>query len=711
MATQNVTVTANKFDPNTQSFTSSTPTNQDVVPGTNYASTPSTYTQSQNDGLMNFNQSMVKGSTITSDSLKTPNIVPLATTKTPDYMATINSTVADLTNQQTAAQARVDASNQEAKNQASNVANLQSLLGGKSTDTQKIYNEQGVTTAYNQIQDINAQATGLKNEALAIPIQIQQEATNRDQTDAGVAPIQSARLRDNALKALSLGQQAAIANANYDKAKNYADLIVNAKYDQMDADIKAKLTNISAIKEFDLTPAEKKLADVTSKRLSYEQAQISEMKAKETAINELIVNAYKQDAPKSIVSKAEEIFRNGGDVKQVADALGGWSGSYYQNEALKKELTQKKISDLQTNMGAIPVGSITKELGITTDQYMQGIAGTESAGSIDAYGGNDPYKVISGQQSISDFNAMSQKEKENTAYGKYQVMGFNIPTWTEEAFGTPMTIEQFLASPEKQDALIKFRAEQDYAKYGNWDDVASVWFSGHPAAGNNRGDKFGTSTPTYITKYRKNMGITSDSNMALPEGAIKFNNQVVNLTKLQQSQYTDINNEINAAVKSDIGVISSFKNIEQTATLAKAGNPASQISLVFSYMKALDPTSTVREGEFATVQNAAGVPEQIRNQYNKVMSGNFLTSDQIDNIVAESKGRANIAQNNINSILVGAEARAKTFGLPGGLVSETIKTRIGSNTETPKSPEASMADDIFNMQQKVESTTPKYIIF
>lgn len=702
MQPSSVTVTANKFDPNTQTFSPAPTVN------TTQSNVP---TADQN--LASFNQSMVKGSsgTITSSGLQTPNIVPLTSPKTPDYSSTIKTTLADLTNEQNNQQAKVDAANAEAKTQANNVSNLQSLLGGKSTDKLNIYDQTGVTTAYNKIKDLSAQATGLQNEAQAIPIQIQSEFAGTGATDAGVAPIQTSRLRDNALKALSLGQQAAIATANYDKAKNYADLIVNAKYDQMEADIQAKLTNIGAIKEFDLSPAEKKLAEVTTKRLKYEEAQVAEMKEKETAINELIVNAYKQNAPKELTAKAEAIYKGGGDIKQVAAALGSWANNYYQNEALRMELSKKKIEDLKTNgLGVAPVGSITKELGVTTDDYMKGIAGTESAGSKDAYGGNDPYKVLSGQQTIADYNAMSQKEKDNTAYGKYQVMGFNIPKWTQEAFGRSMSIMEFLNSPEKQDALIRFRAEQDYATYGNWDDVASVWFSGDAASGNTRSDKFGTSVPSYISKYRNNMGITV-SEGALPEGSIKYNGQTLNLTKLQQSQYTDINNEINTAVKTDIGVIGSFKNIEQTASLAKAGNPASQISLVFSYMKALDPTSTVREGEFATVQNAAGVPEQIRNQYNKVMSGNFLTANQVDNIVAEARGRANISQNNINSVLTGAEARAKTFGLPNGLVSETIKTRLNSSNELPKSPDESLVDDIFNMQQKVESTTPKYIIF
>jgi len=41
-------------------------------------------------------------------------------------------------------------------------------------------------------------------------------------------------------------------------------------------------------------------------------------------------------------------------------------------------------------------------------------------------------------------------------------------------------------------------------------------------------------------------------------------------------------------------------------------------------MKVLDPGSVVREGEFATAQNAGSVPDSIRNMYNKALNGERL---------------------------------------------------------------------------------------
>lgn len=54
---------------------------------------------------------------------------------------------------------------------------------------------------------------------------------------------------------------------------------------------------------------------------------------------------------------------------------------------------------------------------------------------------------------------------------------------------------------------------------------------------------------------------------------------------------------------------------------------ATDIALIISFMKALDPGSVVRETEFATAENAGGVPETIRNAYNKLVSGGRLTPE------------------------------------------------------------------------------------
>lgn len=68
-----------------------------------------------------------------------------------------------------------------------------------------------------------------------------------------------------------------------------------------------------------------------------------------------------------------------------------------------------------------------------------------------------------------------------------------------------------------------------------------------------------------------------------------------------------------------------YETVKNTAELKTA---AGDLSLIFAYMKILDPNSTVREGEFANAQNAGGVDDKIRNLYNKVMKGTRLSDRQ-----------------------------------------------------------------------------------
>jgi len=52
------------------------------------------------------------------------------------------------------------------------------------------------------------------------------------------------------------------------------------------------------------------------------------------------------------------------------------------------------------------------------------------------------------------------------------------------------------------------------------------------------------------------------------------------------------------------------------------------MSKIFGYMKILDPGSTVREGEYASAENARGIPDSIKAMYNKVVDGTRLTPKQ-----------------------------------------------------------------------------------
>jgi len=86
--------------------------------------------------------------------------------------------------------------------------------------------------------------------------------------------------------------------------------------------------------------------------------------------------------------------------------------------------------------------------------------------------------------------------------------------------------------------------------------------------------------------------------------------------------------------------IEARQNFDQIKTLVNRAfsenrelGGATDIAIIFSFMKALDPQSVVREGEFATAQNAGGVIEPIRELNNKIIGGALLSKELRDSFI------------------------------------------------------------------------------
>jgi hypothetical protein len=115
-------------------------------------------------------------------------------------------------------------------------------------------------------------------------------------------------------------------------------------------------------------------------------------------------------------------------------------------------------------------------------------------------------------------------------------------------------------------------------------------------------------------------------------------------------------------------VQSSYEKIKSVDATA-----AGDMALVFNYMKMLDPGSTVREGEYANAQNAAGVPDKARNMYNKIINGTLL-GEEGDKEATQRRDFRNQADNifKSNKVIYDNTVKefkmdAKTIGLPDGI--------------------------------------------
>lgn len=114
--------------------------------------------------------------------------------------------------------------------------------------------------------------------------------------------------------------------------------------------------------------------------------------------------------------------------------------------------------------------------------------------------------AISSVESGGRYDAMGPRTKSgDRAYGRYQVMGNNIPGWTKNALGESLTPDQFLNNPQAQDSVARHYLGQYLDKYGNPQDAASMWFSGRPARNNNSRDILGTSVPQYVNRVTRHL--------------------------------------------------------------------------------------------------------------------------------------------------------------------------------------------------------------
>lgn len=124
---------------------------------------------------------------------------------------------------------------------------------------------------------------------------------------------------------------------------------------------------------------------------------------------------------------------------------------------------------------------------------------------------------------------------------------------------------------------------------------------------------------------------------------------------------------------------------------AKQESAAGDMSMIFTYMKILDPTSVVREGEQATAKEAGGVPDKVLNAYNKAVTGEKLTEKQRADFVgtASKLYNANIKQFDAFKGSFGASIDkygldSSEIFLSGDLRPKKIKTKDGKVIDSSK---------------------------
>jgi len=156
-------------------------------------------------------------------------------------------------------------------------------------------------------------------------------------------------------------------------------------------------------------------------------------------------------------------------------------------------------------------------------------------------------------------------------------------------------------------------------------------------------------TPQYsnaINKYLNKSGVTvntGDDAFGLKD-RFQGENTLRKGYDAQSKPFTDMERSFNRIYNSD-------------------SNGVGDMSLMFAYMKLLDPASTVREGEIATLENAGGVPNAIISAYNKAKGTGKISDKMRKMIKAQSRKFYDAEYSKQNDRYDNATSTANKYGL------------------------------------------------
>lgn len=228
-------------------------------------------------------------------------------------------------------------------NKAGDLATATTANGGDQATTD-------INNYSQQLADLNGQAKALNNEALAIPIQTQERNANTGATDAGVAPQNTSALRNNALKALSIGQQSDIAYAGLTgsqirlkAAQDKATQMINIKYAPIEAEIASKQQQYNINKDT-LDSIDKKRSEALQVSITKEANDVATQKQNEQDIAGIELTAKTNGAPDSVIQAIQSSKDKGSAIAAA--------GTYLQNKQ-DVELKQAQIDEAKANIAKI----------------------------------------------------------------------------------------------------------------------------------------------------------------------------------------------------------------------------------------------------------------------------------------------------------------------------------------------------------------------
>ncbi len=244
------------------------------------------------------------------------------------------------------------------------IQQLKEATQGSSDMRKRLETERGVEEKTQAVTDLESKMKTLTAEAQAIPLQLQEEAQGRGITKGGLAPLETARLRTNAIQSLTTQAQLEGARGNLTTALDLIDRAVETEFAPKKEELDVAVANLNMLLQSpELSLADKNRANRMLAQKEQEQAKIEIQQEIEKARKEAIMNAIQFGADTQTIHEMEEAD-SPEEALKIAVGKGFIDRSYLLNQKIKEiDLKQKQAQlDVYRRYG-----------GLTPSQYLSQI--------------------------------------------------------------------------------------------------------------------------------------------------------------------------------------------------------------------------------------------------------------------------------------------------------------------------------------------------
>lgn len=278
---------------------------------------------------------------------------------------------------------------------------------------------------------------------------------------------------------------------------------------------------------------------------------------------------------------------------------------------------------------------------------------------------NQPSPLAQLGEVVSDvYGTYKRKEKEQAALEKGEAAkleAFKLLSQSEKAQDPAQREQLFMqayaASPELVGGIIEAQKTRREGMGGGG--------SPKPFQQGDGGLVFDPNTGQYKVDETAKRVLTKKAEQKAAEGA-----------KLTAKDIQGINKDVTGLIKDTVGIDAAAKSLEG---LKQSSSPSAQLAAIFKFMKALDPTSVVREGEQQMARATGGPADFMVGIVNDLQGEGGLPPAVFADMVATSRNLADSAINTSRTEI------SDYLDVYGNTIPEDFKSKIKSRIPKAKS--------------------------